>query len=392
MRIVFFSHPEFSVSPSMPRYAHWLMSGMKNRGHDVELWKPEARFFKLLKTGSLRKWMGYIDQYIVFPLQIRSKIRKMSAEPTLFVFTDHALGPWVPLITDKPHLIHCHDFLAQQSALGQIPENKTSWTGKSYQSFIRRGYRQGANFISVSRKTQNDLHTFLEKKPAFSEVVYNAINPMYQPGNIAEARANLGNPLSLDLSAGYLLHVGGNQWYKNRKGVLELYDAWRTVSSGHIPLLLIGEKPSPELLQLAEESAFKKDIHFLPGLSDQQVVEAYRGASIFLFPSLAEGFGWPIVEAMACGCRVITTNEAPMTEVAGKAAGLIDRKPPGASARWASEGAALIESILNESEAQRQACIEAGFENARKYNAEVTTDRIERIYKTVLVNHSSLSA
>jgi hypothetical protein len=153
MEIVFFVHAGFFDSQSMPRFAMMLEKGMKARGHHVSTWAPEPKFFRLPVPGKLKKWMGYIDQYFVFPLQVKSRIRKEKGN-TLYVFTDNALGPWVPLVAKLPHVIHCHDFLAQRSALGEIPENISSWTGKKYQQFIRQGYSKGENFISVSLKTR----------------------------------------------------------------------------------------------------------------------------------------------------------------------------------------------------------------------------------------------
>jgi hypothetical protein len=142
LKLVFFTHPSFIGSQSMPRYATLLAEGMKRRGHQVELWYPQAGFFRLPSPSLLKKWLGYIDQYIVFPKQVRRRIKKCSPD-TLFVFTDHALGPWVPLVSDRPHIIHCHDFLAQRSALGKFIANPVSWTGRQYQAFIRKGYKKG---------------------------------------------------------------------------------------------------------------------------------------------------------------------------------------------------------------------------------------------------------
>ncbi|GAB3904400.1 hypothetical protein GCM10028803_33790 [Larkinella knui] len=389
MNIVIFTHPEFSSSQSMPRFARMLAEGMKNRGHQVEIWSPRPQFYGLKFPQVFRKWLGYLDQYILFPVEVRNRL-KTRADDTLFVFADQALGPWIPLVADRPHVIHCHDFLAQRSALGEISENPTSWTGKRYQAYIRRGYRKGKNFISVSNKTNNDLHQFLESVPSFSEVVYNGVNALYKPGHTQASRIVLSDKFTIDLTQGYLLHVGGNEWYKNRKGVVEIYDAWRRIYNRTLPLLLIGHEPTSDIRQMAEASTFKNDIHFVSGVEDQLLVHAYRGASVFLFPSLAEGFGWPIAESMACGCRVLTTNEAPMTEVAGKAAEFIPRKPLNgkASQKWAEEAAARVEKILNESDQERLAFINEGFETIKRYNVEVATNRIGKIYETVLDTYS----
>ena len=368
----------------MPRYAQMLADGMRERGHQVELWMPEAQFFKLPGPAALRKWFSYVDQYAVFPARVRRQL-KAWAPDTLFVFTDHALGPWVPLVADRPHVVHCHDFLAQYAALDQIAESPIGWTGKQYQAFIRRGYSTGKNFISVSEKTRTDLHHFLPALPARSEVVYNGLNQVFGAREPTEARRTLGAQIGLNLLPGYLLHVGGNQWYKNRLGVIELYNAWRAVSELSLPLLLVGAAPTTELQQAQAQSPYAQDIHLLTGLSDEAVRLAYAGATAFLFPSLAEGFGWPIAEAMASGCPVITTGEAPMTEVGAAAAFYIPRRPATADATtWATAAAQVVQQVVTLDAQERRAVVEAGLANARRFEPAVALDHMETIYQAIL--------
>jgi glycosyltransferase involved in cell wall biosynthesis len=389
MNIVFFTHPSFQSHQSMPRFAKMLCDGMSKRGHQVSTWSPKARFYSLPVPHSLKKWMGYIDQYVLFPIETHMRMQKC-AKDTLFVFTDHALGPWIPLAANRPHAIHCHDFLAQRSALGEIEQNRTGWSGRKYQSFIFKGYSKGKHFISVSEKTRQDLKHFLPVNPITSVMVYNGLNQSFVSIEKEEALRMLSNTTGMDLSNGFLLHVGGNQWYKNRIGVIEIYNAWRASSGlNTIPLLLIGYKPDDSLQEVYECSNFKQDIKFLTGLEDEMVRMAYAGASVFLFPSLAEGFGWPIAEAMASGCRVVTTNAAPMTEVAGNAAELISVRTQENSTAWAKEGADAIERILKESEEQCQMHIQKGIENARRFDAEDALNKIEAVYKKIIKNYDS---
>jgi len=367
----------------MPRFANMLRKGMLERGHTVEILTPQSYFYQLKAPAGIKKWLGYIDQYLIFPAQVKKKLHQYPAE-TLFVFADQALGPWIPLVKDRPHVVHCHDFLAQRSALGVIPENPTSWTGRQYQAFIRRGYQQAKNFISVSKKTKADLESFLTSSPSLSEVVYNGMNRSFAPIPTAEARAVLTQQTGIMLRNGYLLHVGGNQWYKNRIGVLELYNAWRSISKLRLPLLLIGEHASEVLVKAHSASPYHKDIYLLSGIDDMMVRKAYAGASLFLFPSLAEGFGWPIAEAMACGCPVITTGEAPMTEVAGGAAFLIPKKTNENTTDWAANGAAVIEQVVQLKDDTRAAIIAKGLDNVRRFNPVTALDAIEALYTQIL--------
>jgi glycosyltransferase involved in cell wall biosynthesis len=384
MNIVFFAHPTFLGYQSMPRFAHMLVEGMQARGHQVSLWTPAARWCRLPAPAFLRKWLGYIDQYIVFPTQVRQSLKTCTPD-TLFVFADQALGPWVPIVSNRPHVIHCHDFLAQYAALDQIPEVVTSWSGKQYQAYIRQGYACGQNFISVSQKTRYDLHQFLPALPLRSEVVYNGFNQVFESLDPVQARAWLSEQTGLDLQCGYLLHVGGNQWYKNRRGVVELYNAWRTISQPPLPLLLIGEHPDTILQQAQAQSPYKSDIKLLTGVENKVVRWAYAGATVFLFPSLAEGFGWPIAEAMAAGCPVVTTQEAPMTEVGAAAAFYIPRRPANDKAfAWAAASAQVVQQVVALGETDRQIVVDKGRVNARRFETTGALHCIEAIYQEVL--------
>ena len=391
MNIIFITHPEFLNFRSICRFSTMLANGMTERGHTVEIWSPKARFFNLAVPSFYKKWMGYIDQYILFPSEVKKRLNYCLPN-TMFVLTDNALGPLVPLFLNHPHVIHCHDFLAQFSALGKIAENPISWTGKKYQAFIKRGYLQGSNFLSVSKKTQQDLHQFLSNAPAYSEVLYNGLSPVSVMYEVDEAKNLFSKQTGIDLTNGYLLHVGGNQWYKNRGGVVTIYNSLRLNTEYKLPLILIGDNPDEALLAKKSTSPFESDIYFLDGVKDATVQMAYTGASALIFPSLAEGFGWPIAEAMAAGCPVITTNEAPMTEVGGEAALYIPRMPPEEeeAKRWAIEAAMVVADLLKSSCQQRKEIIEAGLINIEKFNAISYLDKIENIYKHLSVKASFL--
>lgn len=388
MHIVLFTHPDFTASHSMRLYAKLIKEGMQLRGHTVEEQTAEA-FFSKVKLPGLRKWLGYADQFLIFPIDLKLKLSNWSDE-TLFVFADHALGPWVPLVKRKPHVVHCHDFIAQKSALAELTENKLSRTGIWYQKLIRRGYSKAKNFISISRATQTDLHRFLKEKPCISEVVYNGLNQDFKPGDTTQVCNFLSKKYQIDLNQGYIFHIGSNTFYKNREGVLAIYDVWRGQTRLQLPLILVGEAPNDELKKLREQSSYAADIHFLTGVEDAYLQMFYQGARLLLFPSLEEGFGWPIAEAQACGCPVLTTAKSPMTEVGGDAAFYIPRLNKKESVSlWASKAAAEVEKVIALADTDLQAIEAAGLENAKRFNTQNTLDAIELIYKRILLNHGS---
>jgi glycosyltransferase involved in cell wall biosynthesis len=383
MNIVFFAHPAFLKLKSMDKYTQMLVQGMAERGHNTQVWLPVARFSKLPLGNFLRKWMGYVDAYLVFPFSVKYRLRT-NHDDTLFVFIDQALGPWLPLVKGKAHMVHCHDLLALRSANGDFPENITGWTGKQYQKFILRGYKKGENFISVSYETRNQLERHIGVPSGCNSVVYNGINRVFTIINSETARSYIEEHTQIFTQSGYIVHVGGNQWYKNRAGVIAIYNAWRIIDELAIPLLLIGEQPSKELLMLAAQSPYSKDIYFLAGKSDDFIRNAYSGASVLLYPSIAEGFGWPIAEAMSCGCLVITTGQAPMTEVGGTAAFYINRRPTSdfsnKGEEWATESAVTLQEVIHLPENRKAAAIANGLQQVNKFDASKALDQIERFY------------
>lgn len=382
MRVILFAHPVFLGHKSMPRFTKMLADGLSERGHHVEIYSPEAFFFNIHAQASIKKWLGYIDQLFIFPAIIKRRIK--NNHDTLYILTDHALGMWVPIVKHLPHIIICHDFLAQRSAAGEIPQNPTDWTGRKYQQLIRRGYTQGENFISVSNKTQDDLHRFLGRVPKVSEVVYNGLNNNFAPIDTKIARHILKEKTNIDTVNGYILHVGGNHWYKNRVGVVKIYDAWRAAFKKSVPLLLVGELPDVELQQEIDASLYKDDIYLLSDITDENINSVYSGALILLFPSYAEGFGWPIAEAMASACIVITTNEAPMTEVGGDAAIYIPVQPFMAKIdEWAIKAAKVLNQTIELPAAGRLKILKKGIENAKRFNTNKALEAVEKIFKNI---------
>ncbi|MDQ1085608.1 glycosyltransferase family 1 protein [Siphonobacter sp. SORGH_AS_1065] len=382
MHLIFFTHPSFFESESMPRFTHQLMAGMKERHHTVELWTVEPFFYKMLPGSFIRKWMGYLDQYVRFPWQVKKRLKTLPKD-ALLVITDHALGAWVPLMAHRPHVIHCHDFIAQQSALRLLPVYQMSWTGKLYQAYIRSGFRHGKHFISVSKKTKQDLENLLTSQPITSEVVYNGLNPLHHSYAPADCRTWIRQKWKIDCSQGYLLHVGGNQWYKNRLRVVEIYNAWRETSEQSLPLLLIGSSPDEALQKACDASPYEEDIYFLTQINDEELSRIYSGARLLIFPSKAEGFGLPIAEAMACGCLVLTIDQAPMTEVAGDAAYLIQPEME------LPQIASFIDNILSQSSQESDLMRLKGFLNVRRFSQASMLLQMEKIYHRIC-NSSAL--
>ena len=383
MHIVQFVHPDFLNSQSMPRFAKMIAEGMRARGHDVDTWTARPLAYRFPAPARLKKWLGYIDQFIFFPLLVRWRLRLLAAD-TLFVFGDQALGPWVPLVACRPHVIHVHDFMALRSALGEFAQNPTGWAGRQYQALIRRGFSRGSYFVSVSDNTRRQLKRFLLHQPDVSEVIYNGLNYPFRRMSVAESLAELLPAGLVSPPQGFVLHVGGNEWYKNRQGVLEIYHAYARQAQNPLPLWLVGTEPTADLKTLAQRVEGKGKVRFVSGLSNKQVCAAYSAARLMVFPSLAEGFGWPIAEAMACGCLVLTTGEAPMTEVGGDAAFYIPARPAHDAQAWAKQAGARVLEILQLTLEETSRRRQSGLRQVAQFDAEQTLNAYEQIYRQAL--------
>jgi glycosyltransferase involved in cell wall biosynthesis len=106
-----------------------------------------------------------------------------------------------------------------------------------------------------------------------------------------------------------------------------------------------------------------------------------------LFPSLDEGFGWPIAEAMASGSLVITTNRAPMNEVGGTAAFYIDKRPVETLQlkEWKASASTVLEKVISLNRIEREQLVQESHIQSQKFDTALSLDAIENYYKEILL-------
>jgi glycosyltransferase involved in cell wall biosynthesis len=291
-------------------------------------------------------------------------------------------------VKQRPHVVHAHDLLALRSALGEIPENPTALSGRIYQRYIRHGFRQARHFISISNKTRADLLRCGRVVAQTSEVVYNGLNYPYEPMPAARAQRVLrdaGLPVEPN---GMLLHVGGSQWYKNQIGLIALYASYAAQSEHPLPLWCISPAPDAKHRRALAHVPPQGKVLFFQKIDNATLQAVYSQARAFLFPSLAEGFGWPLIEAQACGCPVITTDEPPMNEVAGSDASYLPRLKLGDDvAAWASHGALLLQQLLDRPAAEQAQRAERRRNWVNRFSAAGAIDSYLAIYEKVLASY-----
>jgi len=369
MKVLLVSNYENDRQESMLRFAAALADGLRSACLEVEVARPEP-FFGRLKAGAtgVGKVLGYLDKFLLFP----PRLRRLAAAADLVHICDHSNAIYVKDIAARPHLVTCNDLLAVRSALGEFPQNPVRWSGRILQSWILRGLRRARRLTCISEATRRDVLRLTAHRAEVASVTYMGQNFSYAPvAAVTEAAESRRRGERFEAAVlqrwglpeePYILHVGGAQWYKNRPGVVAMHGTLRARMGPRTPrLLLVGPPLSA------------------PGIETRSNVESaalaalYSGAELLLFPSLEEGFGWPIIEAQACGCRVLTTGKDPMREVGGKAATYLT-DPTNIAA-----GAAAIEEMLAQDEMRRLALVRSGLENAARFS----TDRMIREYVAI---------
>jgi glycosyltransferase involved in cell wall biosynthesis len=367
MRILLVGNYPLDGQFSMLRYAELLRREMTSRGHEVTLVQPEP-WVGRLATGGLRKWLGYIDKFLVFPWRLRRLGRGMD----LVHVCDHSNSMYLAQAGGAPVSITCHDLLAVFSADGRYPLNRLSVTGKMLQGWIRRGLTAAANVVCVSESTAAEFRSLGGGPEQRVTVIHNPPNYDFRPSEPEAVRA-IRERLRLAPDETYLLHVGGNQWYKNRPGVVRIYHGLlRLLGDGKRPRLVLAGKPWPRALrEYVAANGLGGKVLELVGPSNEELRALYTGALALVFPSLHEGFGWPIIEAQSCGCPVVTSNRSTLAEVGGGAL-LIDPEDEAGAA-----------AILADNLGRLSEFVGPGFENVKRFDKAAIMQRYEEFFMAV---------
>jgi glycosyltransferase involved in cell wall biosynthesis len=361
---------------SMQRFAQMLHMGLRARGINVEMIRPEPKFRNPLKgSNGFSKWLGYIDKLIVFPRILQKRLSAFRDGDVLHI-CDHSNAVYTKYASRVPHLVTCHDLLAIRAALGEIPENSTGASGRIYQRKILKGLNRAQRVACVSKATCEDLQRLGNLDAERIAVIENGLNHPYGPLNRADAMQRIARKIK-NPPPHFILHVGGNQWYKNRAGVIGIYGNFLKLIPEAPDLVLVG-KALPTSLQAEINSGdLRGRIHTLHDCDNEDLRAFYSAAETLLFPSLMEGFGWPIIEAQACGCAVVTTGRPPMNDIGGDAAVYVNPRD------WATAARALRD-LLWESGIEKATRKQKSLANAARFTADRMLDGYIEQYRQLV--------
>jgi len=368
MRILLVGNYPPDALESMGRYALLMQQGLREAGHEVVLARPDAVLNRARRAPrNVWKWIGYLDKYL---LSVPG-LRRAAASADVVHVCDQGNSVYVPLATSVPHVVTCHDLLAVRGALGEPTDCPASFAGRHLQKSIVRGLRRAHALACVSTATQRDAQRLLPGYTGRIMLTPNALNHPYRRISPAIALARLAELPGFDSTGPFVLNVGSNLRRKNRQAVLHAVGAVRTTWPGRI--VFAGEPLSAELRLLARELQIADRVVEVVKPSNEVLEALYNQALALHFPSRFEGFGWPIIEAQACGCPVICSDREPLPEVAGGAAIICDAED------FAKLGAAI--SQLDRNPEVREELSRRGLRNAQRYVRETMIARFVSAYE-----------
>jgi glycosyltransferase involved in cell wall biosynthesis len=236
-----------------------------------------------------------------------------------------------------------------------------------------RSARVADAIIINSESLRSEVQRYLAVDERKLRLIYEAVDhDLFKPGDTVAARAQVA---SRGVTKPFVLFVSSLWPYKNCDGLLR---AWALVRSelGDRQLAIVGagrdERYLARLHSLAADLEISQDVVFVGAVPLDKTVHFYQAADVFVYPSLNETFGLPILEAMACGCPVVTSDTSAMPETAGGAAVLSDPDDP------ASIGRAIIEAVGG-----RDRLRDAGLRRARQFTWGATGAATLDVYREV---------
>jgi glycosyltransferase involved in cell wall biosynthesis len=355
---------------SMLRYATLLREGLENAGHEVEHVAPrQVLNYSGRPASGVWKWIGYVDKYLLHPAELARAARSADVVHVC----DHSNAVYVPVSPRKPFVVTCHDLLAVRGAMGEETDCPATFAGRQLQKSILSGLRRAHAVACVSGATLRDAQRLMSDYSGELVVAPNSLNYPYRKLDAQAVRERLAQVSALDGAREYVLNVGSNLRRKNRETAL---DALASISSSWNGVAVFAGQPlSAELRAQAERLGVTDRIIEVPKPPNELLEALYNGALAMLFPSRFEGFGWPVIEAQACGCPVICSGVEPMREVAGGSAILCEPDD------HAAFGRSILE--LSRDPQRRESLARAGLGNALRYDRAVMIERFVSLYDRV---------
>lgn len=306
---------------------------------------------ELIKFGNSNRFVSLISKYVTLPLRL------FFSTSQIIIFPSEGYSYLIPLLWNKQKVIFIHD-------LHDIMDKNSSILFRCFLKWQLNFLSQADIVFSISNHTKNDVAKLLGTK------VSNKIKVIYNPLEEHWYSSSLKIPFCKYVvqDKNYILLLGTNAWYKNLDRAFSVL-----VKFPQLEIVRVGSMKK-EWVDLVGKD---RVIQYI-GLTDDELKYLYSHALCLFFPSIHEGFGWPVAEAMAVGCPVICSNRASLPEVAGDAVLYIDPYNILDMER-------AIRSLI-ENPDKRKYLIERGRIQARKFKIDKFEKRISSLVDSCYLN------
>lgn len=279
-----------------------------------------------------------------------------------------------PLRTGSKTVVTIHDLIPLI-----LPAYRGSILVRLYTRLAAAGARRATAIITDSHSSRKDIIDVLRIPRERVHVVYLAADEIFKPLRDAE-KLNMVRQ-KYGLPGEYILYLGGFDQRKNLKTLLAAFALMDNSLGGRAHLVIAGNLPRedtsffPDPRRMAEKLGLQDRVSYIGWVSEEDKPALYSGATLFVFPSLYEGFGLPPLEAMACGTAVIVSDRSSLPEIGGKGALLVDPHDV--------DGLAGAMTILMENEEGRKELAAKGLEQARRFSWQKTIVETMAVYRSV---------
>ncbi|MBI4744679.1 MAG: glycosyltransferase family 4 protein [Actinobacteria bacterium] len=287
----------------------------------------------------------------------------------------HAPHFMIPATVDCPVVVTIHDLIPLL-----FPEDIPSPIArKYYKTFVLRGIKKAQKIIAVSNSTKNDLIKMTGTVPDKINVIYEAASEKFKP--ISDKKILEQVKEKYEVKNKFILCVTN---FKPHKNIITLIEAFRLIIEkfGDVyDLVLVGREDIrfPQARNLSKKYGLEKNVIFTGFISDDDLALLYNGAEVFVFISLYEGFGLPLLEAMTCGAPSVCSNISSLPELADETSYMVDPHKPEEVFSVLSE--ILINSDLRNELSRKELIV------AQKFSWQKTAEQTLEIYESLQKVH-----
>lgn len=287
----------------------------------------------------------------------------------------HCTSNTAPLHCPVPLIITLHDIIFLEPRQHRSPSLYQEMGWHYRRIVVPRILKRCRRIITVSRFEKQRICQTLHLPSAIVEPVYNGYSPHFRQFTTPDVQVLHRLMPSCPLTQGFLFFLGNTDSKKNAARTLQAYALYLRQSPVRRPLLIadLQEDTIDMLLRQEDITDIKPYLHYPGYISNSELPAVYNAAFAFLYPSLRESFGIPILEAMACGTPVITSRTSAMPEVAGEGCLLVNPYQP--------QEIADTLLRLETDEALRQKQVAYGLQRVKQFSWEKTAKRYLQLYE-----------